>query len=47
MLQANRFDILEKLDLKDPTVFKSEFNLLDPQNMPPPKMESLYNNKIF
>ena len=30
MLQANRFDILEKLDLKDPRVFKSEFNLLDP-----------------
>ena len=47
IIATKRVDLLEKVELKDPTLFSTDFNLLDPQNMPPPKMDSLYNNQIF
>lgn len=40
-------DILEKIESKDPKMFASDFNLVDPNNLPKPSMDNLYNNKIF
>lgn len=48
VLQADRFDLLEKVDLKNTALFSGpEFNLIDPNNLPDPTMDNLYNNKIF
>ena len=33
-LQADRMDILEKIEQKDPKLFASDFNLIDPNNLP-------------
>ena len=40
-------DLLEKIESKDPKMFASDFNLIDPNNLPKPSMDNLYNNKIF
>jgi hypothetical protein len=40
-------DLLEKIDQKDPKLFASDFNLVNPANLPKPSMDNLYNNKIF
>jgi hypothetical protein len=32
-MKMNRFDLLEKLELKDPTLFSDEFLLIDPKNI--------------
>lgn len=40
-------DILEKIESKDTKLFAADFNLVDPNNLPKPSMDNLYNNKIF
>ena len=34
LLQADRFDLIEKLDKKDPRAFAGDFQLIDPNNLP-------------
>lgn len=34
MVQGGKFEQLEKLQQRDPMVFKGDYNLLDPQNLP-------------
>lgn len=46
-LQADRMDLLEKIDSKDPKLFINDFKLCCPENLPKPSMDNLYNNKIF
>jgi len=46
-LQMNRFDLVEKLERNDFSLFKPEFDLIDPNNLPKPDLERLYSNKIF
>jgi hypothetical protein len=46
-LQADRMDLLEKIEQKDPKLFGSDFTLVDPANLPKPSMDNLFNNKIF
>jgi len=43
----NRFDLVDKLDRNDLSLFKPEFNLIDPNNLPKPNIERLYANPIF
>jgi hypothetical protein len=43
----NRFDLVEKLELKDLSLFKNEFNLINPNNLPKPSLERLYSNPLF
>ena len=47
ILQADRFDLLEKLEHKDPSLFKDEVPLIDKANLPRPSTDNLYNNAIF
>ena len=47
MVQSGKFDLVEKLESRDPYAFSDNFNLLDPKNLPAQNMENLYNNKIF
>lgn len=47
LLQADRFDLIDKVELKDPSIFSGEFNLINPNNMQKPTMDNLYNNQIF
>ena len=46
-LQMNRFDLLEKLEENDLRAFSSEFQLVDPNNLPKPNLERLYSNPLF
>jgi hypothetical protein len=47
-LQADRMDLLEKVEQKDTKLFISDFpTLVCPQNLPKPTMDNLFNNKIF
>ena len=41
-VKMNRFDLLEKLEARDPYMFKDEFLLVDPKNMDKPSTERLY-----
>lgn len=43
----NRFDLLEKLEKNDFSLFKPEFNLIDPSQLPKPNLERLYSNPVF
>jgi len=47
MIQAGRFEELEKIQLKDPSLFRDKYTLIDPNNMPAQNMDNLYNNSIF
>lgn len=47
MVQSGKFDLIEKLQMRDPYAFKDMYNLLDPKNLPAQNMENLYNNRIF
>lgn len=47
MVQSGKFDLIEKLQLRDPYAFKDIYNLIDPKDLPAQNMENLYNNKIF
>jgi hypothetical protein len=44
----NRMDLLDKVNSKDPNLFRSEFpGLIDPSRMPKPSMDRLYENEIW
>ena len=34
MVQSGKFDLIEKLQMRDPYAFKDMYNLLDPKNLP-------------
>jgi hypothetical protein len=34
VIKMNRMDLLEKLEMRDPFMFKDEFKLIDPHKMP-------------
>jgi len=47
-LQMGRIDLAEKLEAKDPFIFKDEFKLIDPKNQPmKPSFERLYDNALL
>lgn len=46
-LQMNRWDLLEKLESRDPSLFADEFILVDPKNIQKPSMDKLYSNELF
>ena len=44
-LQADRFDLLERLEAKDPNQFRDIFpNLINPNSMPRPSMDTLFTH---
>lgn len=44
----NRLDLLEKVDIKDPNLFRSDFpGLIDPARMPKQNLDRLYENEIW
>jgi hypothetical protein len=43
----NRLDLVEKANMKDPNLFRDEFMLMDPANIPKPNMDKLYENDIW
>jgi hypothetical protein len=43
----NRFDLLEKLELRDPQLFKDEFMLIDPTKLGTQNLDNLYSNPLF
>ncbi len=47
IIKMNRMDLLEKMELRDPSLFKDEFNLIDPSKMPEPTMDRLYSHDIL
>ena len=47
MVQSGKFELLEKLQQRNPLVFKDTYNLLDPQHLPKQNMDNLQNHKIF
>lgn len=47
MVQAGKFELLEKLQQKNPLLFKDDYNLLDPGSLPKQNMDNLQNHKIF
>lgn len=46
-MNMNRFDLLERCNLRDPNAFRQDFKLMDPKNLPQPSMEKLYNNPLL
>jgi len=46
-MKMSRFDLLEKLEARDPYIFKDEFILIDPKNLQPPSMDRLYTQDIL
>lgn len=47
-IQSKRFDLVEKLkNAKDMSVFRDEFELLDPANMQQQSLDELYAHPIF
>jgi hypothetical protein len=47
VLQADRFDLADKINAKDIKAFGKDFKLLDHATLPKPNTDSLYSNKIF
>ena len=47
ILQMNRFDLLEKVEKRDPHLFKDEFLLMDPNKIGMAKLDNLYSNPLF
>ena len=43
----NRLDLVEKMNFNDPNLFRDEFNLIIPDNLPKPNLERLYENEIW
>ena len=46
-IQMKRFDLLEKLKSMDYSLFRDEFELLDPDNMQQQSLDELYAHEIF
>ena len=46
-LQMGRMDLIEKLEVKDPFIFKDEFQLIDPKQQMKPSFERLYDNALL
>lgn len=46
-LQMNRMDLVEKLNLRDPSVFRGEFSFVMPNMMMKPTLERLYEHPIW
>lgn len=47
-LQMNRLDLVEKINDKDPNLFRAEFpQLVDPSRMPKQNLDRLYENEIW
>ena len=46
-VKMNRFDLLEKLEARDPLMFKDEFLLVDPSKMEKPTLDRLYSHDIL
>jgi peroxin-5 len=40
-MKMDRFDLIEKLEERDPNLFRDEFTLIDPKNMPQASMDGL------
>merc|ERR1719454_1980931 len=47
LLKMQRFDLIEKLELRDPTVFGDEFLLVDPKNIQKPSLDRLATQDIL
>ncbi len=43
----NRFDLLEKCEKRDVSLFKDEFILIDPSQLKAQNLENLYSNPLF
>ena len=43
----NRGDLLDKLSIMDPSQFKNEFKIIDPNNLPKPTLDRLFQNNIL
>ena len=43
----SRLDLIEKLNMKDPNMFRGEFQLIDPAKLPQQNLERLYENDIW
>ncbi len=47
-LQMNRLDLVEKMNYKDPNMYRNEFpNLINPALIPKSNLERLYDNEIW
>jgi len=46
-MKMSRFDLLEKLEARDPMIFKDEFLLIDPKNLQAPSMDRLWTQDIL
>ena len=46
-IQMKRFDLVEKMKMGDMTVFKDEFDLIDPNNLRKPSLDKIYEHDIF
>lgn len=47
ILHMNRFDLLEKCEKRDVTLFKDEFVLIDPTQLKKSNADNLYSNALF
>ena len=46
-MKMQRFDLIERLEMRDPQLFKDEFLLVDPKNLPKPSMDRLATQDIL
>jgi hypothetical protein len=46
-MKMNRFDLIEKLELRDASLFRDEFQLVDPKNIQAPTMDRLWTQEIL
>ena len=47
LLKMDRFDLIEKLEARDPSLFKAEFLLVDPKCVHKPSLDRLYSQDIL
>jgi hypothetical protein len=47
VLQADRFDLLDRIDAQDPSLFAKDFKVITHKDISMPNMENLYKNPIF
>lgn len=46
-MKMQRFDLIEKMEMRDPSAFKDEFLLVDPKNIQKPSMDRLATQDIL
>jgi hypothetical protein len=47
LTKMDRFDLLEKAEMRDPMMFKDEFLLIDPSKVQEPTLDRLYSRDIL